>query len=412
MCCMENRAGLRRGLLGSNRSLSLLGVLGLLLLVVATGKGCATERATAPYLLPGDSFSGMGVFSSKGCRTCHSLPGEPRKLGPVLGGVPGRSYTEADIAASLWNHMPAMSHKMAELSLKHPPFTTTEMADLFAFLYYLSVLDPVGDASHGRWLFLEKGCDACHAVTLDGEPKVGPALPYWRAHTSPIRLAQAMWNHAVEMQSEMAPSGMPWVKLDKSDMADLVAYVRQVNKIAVEKPFLVGNQVRGRKVFVARGCADCHGVHRGENKVGPSLDEMNGAARRVGELGAVMWNHFPAMNALLGDSSSRRLRLSVAEMSDLFAYLFSVGYFDETGDPTRGRAVFVAKKCATCHKKGGAAGAPVGHLPGSMSLIALATALWNHGPQMMAATQKAGLDWPELTHDQILDLAAYLGAGD
>ncbi len=327
----------------------------------------------------------------------------------MLGGLPGRSYTEADIAASLWNHTPSMSHKMAELSLQHPPLSTTEMADLFAFLYYLSVLDPVGDADHGRWLFLEKGCDACHAVTLSGSPKAGPALPYWRAHTSPIRLAQAMWNHATEMQSQMAPSGMPWVKLGKSDMADIVAYVRRVNKIAVGKPFLVGDQLRGRGVFIAKGCADCHGVRRGEKKAGPSLEEMNGSARRVGELGAVMWDHFPTMNALLGDASSGRLGLNLPEMSDLFAYLFSVGYFDETGDPTKGRAVFVSKKCSTCHEERASAETQVHRLPGRMSLITLAAALWDHGPQMMAATQEAGLDWPELTSDQIVDLAAYLG---
>ena len=343
---------------------------------------------------------------------CHSLPDEPRKLGPMLGGLPGQSFTEADIAASLWNHAPSMSRKMAELSLEPPRFTTTEMADLFAFLYYLRVLDPEGSANRGRWLFLEKRCDTCHAVAVNESQKAGPALPYWTAHTSPIRLAQAMWNHATKMQSQMDPSDMPWVKLEKSDMADIVAYIRQVNTIAVDKQFFVGDQVRGRDVFTARGCADCHGVRRGEKEAGPSLEEMNGAARQIGELGAFMWNHFPTMSALLGDASSRQLRLSVTEMADLFAYLFSVGYFAETGDPTRGRAVFVSKRCSTCHEERGSAGTHVNQLPGRMSLIALATALWNHGPQMMAAIQRDGLDWPELTNDQIVDLGAYLETRD
>jgi hypothetical protein len=38
-----------------------------------------------------------------------------------------------------------MWSKMTEASLSYAPLTDADMADLFALLYYLSVLDPVGN---------------------------------------------------------------------------------------------------------------------------------------------------------------------------------------------------------------------------------------------------------------------------
>ena len=39
-------------------------------------------------------------------------------------------------------------------------------------------------------------------------------------------------------------------------------------------------------------------------------------------------------------------------MADLIAYLFSTRYFDEPGDPERGKTIFVKKQCNLCHAKG------------------------------------------------------------
>ena len=40
--------------------------------------------------------------------------------------------------------------------------------------------------------------------------------------------------------------------------------------------------------------------------------------------------------------------------------------------------------------------------------IALATALWNHGEEMMDALAKAGIEWPMLSGPEVVDLLAYL----
>jgi hypothetical protein len=79
---------------------------------------------------------------------------------------------------------------------------------------------------------------------LAEEERAGPGVPYWSAHTSPIRLAQKMWNRAVGMQAQMRLSNIAWPQLAGPDMADIAAFVRTVNKIAEGKVFQVGDQRR------------------------------------------------------------------------------------------------------------------------------------------------------------------------
>lgn len=54
------------------------------------GEVHAANDKASPRLVPGDSQRGKAVFSSKGCATCHNLPGDPRtKIWPVLGDMQG-----------------------------------------------------------------------------------------------------------------------------------------------------------------------------------------------------------------------------------------------------------------------------------------------------------------------------------
>jgi cytochrome c2 len=386
--------------------------------LIAGGVHAADDEA-APQLVPGNSRLGAALFFSKGCATCHSLPGDTRtKILPVLGDMQrqhltgGKPLTGAEIAARLWNHGPAMWSTMAEVLFQKTPFTKTEMADLFAFLYYLGLLDPPGDAEKGRWLIEKKGCANCHAMDLEETDSNLWSISYWSDHTDPIRLASEMWNHASDMQAQIIRKLDYWPELEETDMADIVAFVLTVNPIAEKKDIHFGDQVRGRQLFRVKRCADCHRESRGDGGVGPSIPELKGVAHSVGGLGAMMWNHFPKMNAMTHRTQFKWASLEPDEMADMIAFLFSVGYFDEVGDPSKGREIFVSKRCSTCHEGPNSRGGNIRLPGGSSSFVSIAVAMWNHGPVMMASIKRAGLEWPTLTREQVVDLAAYLETGD
>ena len=74
-------------------------------------------------------------------------------------------------------------------------------------------------------------------------------------------------------------------------------------------------------------------------------------------------------------------RLQAEEMADLVAYLYSVRYFAEPGDPARGRQVLGDKGCLGCHSVSGAGGkvaSDFARVKGLDSPGTVISALWNH----------------------------------
>ena len=106
----------------------------------------------------------------------------------------------------------------------------------------------------------------------------------------------------------------------------------------------------------------------------------------------------------------RRENLSPQEMADLVAYLFSTRYFDEPGDPERGKTIFVKKQCSLCHGKG-AKGPNLSSLKGQISPILMAQMMWNHGPQMLDEMRKAKVPWQKIDGKEMVDLMEYLNRG-
>ncbi len=84
------------------------------------------------------------------------------------------------------------------------------------------------------------------------------------------------------------------------------------------------------------------------------------------------------------------------------------------GNADRGGALFKQKQCVGCHKLPGAGGdlAPdlASHPTGRFTPAVLATAIWNHGPDMWAAMEKSGMEKPSLSPQEAADLFAYLYA--
>lgn len=176
--------------------------------------------------------------------------------------------------------------------------------------------------------------------------------------------------------------------------------------------FLPGNPERGGRLFFERGCGECHAISGLGGKQGPDLARVTHSPSDLAEIAAVMWNHAPEMFDLMGDERALQLpRISPVETSDLMAFLFTAGYLEEEGNPKRGEALLVSKRCLQCHTTQGKErkrGPNLAAWSSSVNPILWATLLWNHAPAMEEAMQTEGVSWPQISSEEIVDLLAYL----
>jgi mono/diheme cytochrome c family protein len=303
---------------------------------------------------------------------------------------------------------------MQELKLPWPIFSTNEMADLIAFLYYmdyfLSYLEEPGNAQSGKLLFADKGCKACH--TLEGEGgDVGPSLERVRRYTSPIFMAQALWNHGPEMADTMQQLGIAIPTFDGNEMADLMAYIRAASQgEAPERQYLPpGNPRQGERLFATKGCTTCHALRGAGGGVGPDLAKEE-FRQSLTHIAGIMWNHGPKMWQRMAEAGLERPTFTVTEMADLIAYLYFLRYIDEPGNPVSGQRLFTAK-CAACHAlkgEGEKIGPDLGKSEATLTILGISTAMWNHAPKMQEAMREMGVSWPQFTAAEAVDLLAYL----
>ena len=354
------------------------------------------------YLLPGDIKAGWKVFTTKKCSFCHSIWGEGGKEGPDLGTLPESYVSQSQLAALMWNHWPDMWGKMTAKKIPPQKMERTEMADLFAFLYFIRYIDEPGNPQNGKASMETKHCSKCHPVVKEGT-KGG--LGHWGMYINPILWAQMMWNHAPQMGQEMRKKGLSWVEFKGNEMVDLIAYIRSLSS-KMEKVYLSpGDPQNGRKLFTQKGCIQCHSSP-GEL----DLSKKKDFPRTLGQLAGMMWNHSPKMWKGIEEKGMERPTLSPQEMADLVAYLFSTQYFDEPGNPERGKNVFIKKQCNLCHTKGTKM-PNLSALKGQISPIFMAQTLWNHGPEMLEKMRKAKVPWSKIDGKEIADLMEYLNRG-
>src|ERR1017187_6864050 len=122
-------------------------------------------RATEPVLvrlqveLPDNPTVGARLFAEKQCVKCHALGGSQAGIGPDLGRI-HFTGTVLDVAGAFWNHAPVMREKMRDLKIQPPVLTSSEMADIVAFVtayrYYLTELGAPGDPARGGQVFKAK----------------------------------------------------------------------------------------------------------------------------------------------------------------------------------------------------------------------------------------------------------------
>lgn len=352
------------------------------------------------YLLPGDLKEGWKVFYQKGCIRCHSIWGEGGKGGSDLGTLPQAYVGQAQLAALMWNHSPEMWGRMIARKIPLEKIGKKEMADLFAFLYFIRYMDEPGDLKKGKTT-VDSACAKCHA-TKEGAKS---DLSRWGMYTNPILWAQMMWNHSSQMEKERKRTGSLRFEFKGKEMVDLIAYIRSLNPGADKVYLSPGDPKSGESLFSEKGCIKCH-AFGGEY----DLSRKKEFPRTLAQLAGVMWNHSEEMRQGMEKKGITFPDLSSQEMAHLVAYLFSTRYFDEPGSAENGKSVFTKRQCTLCHKKGAKEG-DLSQLKGQISPIFMAQAMWNHGPKMLEKMREAKVPWQKIDGKEMVDLMEYLNRG-
>lgn len=274
--------------------------------------------------------------------------------------------------------------------------------------------------AEGRSVFQSEGCARCHGPDGAGTADA-PALRERSTLTSLPLLVTAVWNHVPRMSDAMQQNHMPYPAMSSEDTAQLFAYLYVTG--VTDGP---GDAERGRSLFAAKGCAQCHG----SSGTAPAV-EVLGTADTPLLLTQALWNHASAMTSRLQQSGMTWPLLKAGELRDLLAYIQLAGGRPSVppvrvGDPARGWAVFQEKGCLDCHTLSGrsslssvappfrpvlAEGGEVRRSLGAAlppTLSQFGEAMLNHFPAMHRAMNATGKTPPVFTDNQLGDLAVFL----
>ncbi len=380
------------------------------LVVIVVAFGLAQTVHAQQFQMPENPLRGRLVFEEKGCITCHAIQGEGGEIGPDLGRR--RFYGSAlDLAAVMWSHAPEMFRRMRELDLPFPRFTTQEMSQLVAYLYYLRYLGEPGDLYRGRTLVKTKGCLVCHTVGGKGGG-TAPAFDRLAKYVSPIYLAQAMWNHGPDMEQRLKKLGMERPKFAPGEIVDLAAYIREASRSARRERVYMspGNPQRGAALFKSKGCATCHSPGKDGKVLAVDLRQLR-FDMSVTEIAGLMWNHGSEMYKLMREKKMRWPRFSGGEMADLIAYIYFLRFAGEKGDAKTGAQVLKDRGCTGCHalEPGKQSVGPnLAEVRNITSPIDLAQVMWNHAPLMEELVVERRLKWPQLSGRDMANIFAFL----
>jgi cytochrome c2 len=393
------RRGASRGPRRANvLPLLMAGALGLL-------SAPALVSEPAPGALEGDPFRGRTLFVEKLCSQCHSVWGHGGTVGPeitrVIAGKPLLQLT-----GEFWNHTPRMMDEIQGKGYAWPTLDRAEMASLLTYLYYVRLFDEPGNATRGAATYARLHCESCHTLGPTAT-SVGGRLDRFWAYTSPVPLAQAMWNAGAAMRRAQSGQGTPMPQFSGSEMADIQAFIHERGQPSDEGRVVLlplPDPVAGKAVFEAKRCASCHASPQG---AGPSLGE---AAMRmtVAEISGVLWNHSYAMQDRMTGAGIPVPRFEGNELVDVIGYLHLMGFAGRVGDADRGATVFRTRGCATCHQGQDSKAPDLAGSESSFEAISLSAAMWNHAPQMRQVMAQRRVAWPRFGGTDVEDLAAYL----
>jgi mono/diheme cytochrome c family protein len=170
------------------------------------------------------------------------------------------------------------------------------------------------------------------------------------------------------------------------------------------------DSTRGAMVFESQSCIQCHALNGVGPKIAPDLGRLADRGFTPASFAATLWNHAPSMLAAM---RQRNIALPVMDeqaAADLFAFFYAMRFFEEPGDAGRGKRVFTARACVSCH--GTTGGKVVAKPPNQWNSltdpVALIEAMWDHAANMRDEMARQKIAWPVLSGQDVADLLVYL----
>lgn len=264
----------------------------------------------------------------------------------------------------------------------------------------------------GGKLFMEKGCIHCHSIQGLGGIG-GPDLGKVRAVWSFLDIAGVMWNHLPKMEEEFKRRKIKRPKLKNDEAYQLLAFVYFLNYFG--NP---GDAAKGELVFLRKNCIACHRVGPHGPRDGNPLDRFQNY-RAPAFISAAFWSASKEMTRAMQDRELPRPVYEANDIVDILAFirrdadleLETQPVYLAPGSARKGATVFREKGCIQCHAvrgQGGQVGPALGVWETGGVLSRMAGAIWNHGPNMWAAMEAAGISYPSFSAEEMSDLMTYL----
>lgn len=177
--------------------------------------GDQDDNASPRYLSPGSPQVGRQLYESYECNNCHAIKGSGATEAPDLGNMLGdRNIDIYVILETLWNHSPTMWETWKKRGQRAPRISTDDLADIVAYLFFVSFDRSSGSIDEGRKLFESKSCANCH------EPQM--------SFTHKLDLLVRIWNHVPEMLEETRKDGIEWPTFSDGEISSLMEYMSSV----------------------------------------------------------------------------------------------------------------------------------------------------------------------------------------
>ena len=260
----------------------------------------------------GDPLRGELILRQKGCSECHETDASGDAIGPDLArwGIYANPIVWAQM---MWEHAPMMEEAMRRSDMTWPKLEGADLVHIVAYVRSTGVsgektyLRP-GSVSRGASLFREKACEGCH-------PGPGPDLATAELPASLGALASRMWNHSPSMIRVMREQDVVRQPISPQELADIVAYI-----LALGNQDRGGDSARGKRVFVRKGCIQCHEDAVTTEGDGPSLGQLSRDATPVG-MATALWNHGATLLERMTEAGLSWPVFNDREMVDLLEYL-------------------------------------------------------------------------------------------